>query len=539
MVTGLTEAAENIKPGCANEDRTLSRITWLLPVAFALFAGLWALRGVGTNNIVDTDAARHAMNGVFVRDLVASGQWAKPVEFGRYYYGRLPALSMPYHPPFFPVVEAFFFQVFGVSVLTARILVALFTAGALLLLCVLIRRTHGSVAVAVATVATFYAWRFTQVVASDTMLEFPSLLMAVTALLCFHRYAQDLSIRWALAFTIIAGAAVWTKQHAVFLGAVPFAYIVFVRRFQMLKSAGLWIASVLYAVQVLALNRLSQPFENTGPNQVAPSYEIVEIIVHNFGFYWDSTVHILGLPGALILAASTIAALITTIYRPDRELSLYLAWASCAFGVLLLLGPYDPRYMFYVYPPLAVITYDMLGRATGLLPHVRPSYVPVAAAIFFLAVTLRAPANYLTGPAEAAATVLTRSSKRVLYCGSTDGNFVFAVRALDPSLATTVIVGEKLPDEWRVPAAFDQFVQRYAVTDVVIEHTGRAQACDAIRLSPPSSLEITSTVPLTSSLPRWDGGSLSIYRVNRHQASSQETLTMPVPKIGTSVEVKF
>jgi hypothetical protein len=195
--------------------------------------------------------------------------------------------------------------------------------------------------------------------------------------------------------------------------------------------------------------------------------------------------------------------------------------------------------MFYVYPPLAVVTYDMLTRVTRFLPHVRPSYVPAAAAIFFVAITLPAPANYLTGPAEAAATVLARSSKRVLYCGSTDGNFVFSVRALDPSLATTVIIGEKLPDEWRVPAAFDEFVQRYAVTDVIIEQTGRAQACDAIRLSPPPSLDMASTVPLTSSLPRWDGGSLSIYRVNRHQGTPQEKLIMPVPKIGASVEVKF
>ena len=77
---------------------------YLLSVLFALLA----LRGVDADNVISADAARHAMNGAFVHDLIRDGKLTTPVEYGKYYYSHFPALSLPYHPPLFPVVESLF-----------------------------------------------------------------------------------------------------------------------------------------------------------------------------------------------------------------------------------------------------------------------------------------------------------------------------------------------------------------------------------------------------------------------------------------------
>jgi 4-amino-4-deoxy-L-arabinose transferase-like glycosyltransferase len=92
-----------------------------------LFFGL-ALYGVNRTDIVDTDAARHAMNGAFLYDLIRTGHLLHPITYAKAYYSQLPALSMPFHPPLFPSIEAIFFALFGVSLLTARVTVAVAVA---------------------------------------------------------------------------------------------------------------------------------------------------------------------------------------------------------------------------------------------------------------------------------------------------------------------------------------------------------------------------------------------------------------------------
>ena len=113
--------------------RPFQRQEWLGCAIIALcFAG-WGLRSVGGYNIIETDAARHAMNGVFLRDLVASGHFTDVLPFARAYYAHLPALSMPYHPPL-PLIEAVFFAIFGVNALAARLAIGLtvFLSGVIL-----------------------------------------------------------------------------------------------------------------------------------------------------------------------------------------------------------------------------------------------------------------------------------------------------------------------------------------------------------------------------------------------------------------------
>src|ERR1043165_10100694 len=61
-----------------------------------------------------SDVSRHALNGVFVHDLLATLP-LDPVDWAQQYYLRYPARTILFYPPPFYFISAPFFAVFGVS----------------------------------------------------------------------------------------------------------------------------------------------------------------------------------------------------------------------------------------------------------------------------------------------------------------------------------------------------------------------------------------------------------------------------------------
>ena len=65
-----------------------------------------------------SDAPRHALNGVFVKDLIAAMP-AHPGAWAMQYYVQYPALTILFYPPLFYAISAPFYALFGVSHATA------------------------------------------------------------------------------------------------------------------------------------------------------------------------------------------------------------------------------------------------------------------------------------------------------------------------------------------------------------------------------------------------------------------------------------
>ncbi len=169
-----------------------------------------------------------------------------PIAYGKYYYGRIPALSLPYHPPMFPLIESMFFAVLGVNVKAARLAVAFSVALSALLFYRLLRATHGSHLLAICSVLTSFSLRGSQYVANDVMLEFPALAFVLGALYCLRDIDRNYSLRRGLMFAVLAAAAAWTKQHAVFLGLLPFILIVLNRRWHFPRCLVLWPSGTFF-----------------------------------------------------------------------------------------------------------------------------------------------------------------------------------------------------------------------------------------------------------------------------------------------------
>ncbi len=525
----------------ASRDRARAFCAHAVPYLLALFFAIWALRGVTHADMTDRDAPRHAMNGALVHDFIRDGPFTDPLAYGRAYYTRLPATSLPYHPPLFPMLESLFYFVLGVNVSAARLAVAAAVGAAVLLMYRLVAATHSSQALAFAVTLTFFSWRWSQWLAADVMLEFPALALILASLFFIRRMDIDYPMRRGLAFALLAGGAVWTKQQAVFLGLVPFACVLLSRRFRLFRQKTIWVSSVVFGAVVLGLIALSLPLRGTGVNEVPSTARMTYAFAHHSRFYAKTLFAEFGL---LALAVPALALYFLIVPRLRKrglsETDVYLAWSACAFLLLTAIRPFDERYLFFVVPPLVLMLYDAARlSARRIAGPTAASAVLVAIASAVFAANLRTPRLYLDGPRDAAAAVLANSPRRILYCGPrTDGNFIFAIRSMDPDRRVIILRGDKLPPPTFARDAFEKFANRYGIESIVLEEIPMPAPWDPLPRAPAPSMILQKEVRLASS-DAAANGVLRIYRFTNPSPDPERVITVPVSRIGAEVQGRF
>ena len=90
-------------------------------VAGALFGG-----ALNVGEFWWTDEARHAMDGVWALDVMRDHPVWNLYDYTIRYFAQYPALGLNWYPPFFALIEAAVFSVFGISEFAARLTVLLF-----------------------------------------------------------------------------------------------------------------------------------------------------------------------------------------------------------------------------------------------------------------------------------------------------------------------------------------------------------------------------------------------------------------------------
>jgi hypothetical protein len=484
------------------------------PYLIGAFFALGALRGLDGGNPIHSDAPRHALNGAMIHDFLRSGRLGDPLGFARDYYGRLPAISIPYHPPLFPAVEALSYAVFGVNLGAARLTVAVAVLACAVLLFRLVEATHGSWALAAAVSVCFLSLPPSRFLAGDVMLEFPALAFTLGALLCLCDLPRRYGWRQALGFALLAGAAVWTKQQTVSLGLVPFLCVALGGGWRLLKEKPLWVSSALLAALVLLLLRLPVPETFRGYANEVPVHRLGWLLSHHVSYYLPMYVRDFGLPAALFVGGAAALALVRRLWKdaPPGDV-LYLAWVLGLALFLLLIGKVDDRYPFLAYPALVALGVLGLSRLSGLVGGARwAAAVPVAAAVVALAFHLRSPVPTMSGPAQAAEYVVRHSANRVLYCGQADGAFVFAVRAQTSYPGAEVVRGDRMPAADFAPDKVEAFARRHGIEYIVLEDNGTPRPWSALWGSPPASVVLEEEMPLRAYPHVLFNGTLRIYR---------------------------
>jgi hypothetical protein len=553
-MTSSPPGNKEILPDKFEADAAWKRIfNVLLPLLLAAFGLFWSLRWAGKSEVVFFDASRHATNGALILDLVRSHAFAAPVKFAQQFYARLPAISLPYHPPLFPAFEALMFGMFGVSTLTARVSIAILVAACCVLLYRLVVATHGSRALAACVVLTFLALPSPQWVGSDVMLEFPSLLPVLAALLCLR--GLDFSrLAPALGYAILAIAAVWTKQQTVFLLAVPFLYAAIGGRWYVFRRTAFWISmgSILAGAGAMyAVSKLANAASSTAwAHQDLGGFQSIYRSIWSHLVFYSSNLHVeIGWPGAVLFAAALGCYAIFRARDPlFADCDLYVAAIAGLLGLLVFMPFWETRYLFHVLPAMVVLGFTLLYKIGSLLFDRRFAWAVPALVSGLAFVYFGQQASWLSGPMEAARTVAGSGTRRVLYCGIEVGTYIFDTRALDSHPEVTIIRGDKLPEGLLGSERLVKFLHYYGIDRVVLErhekthNDGMARGCTALSENPPGALVLEREIPMPGNQP-WLAGEIRVYRVpgqaspGSNQPGRELTLPSTVLEGGVQIDL--
>lgn len=334
--------------------RSLRKHVAGLAVFIVLLAAAWWLEhqsGAIGASFTAPDAAAHYVTSLMIRDYVALGAPASPVEFAGDYYLHYPRVAFGIWPPLYHIVQAGWMLlvsynrpavVFFNAICTAVIGLMLFTA--------LRHRVGFALAFAPALTVIFLPLvaYVTGAVLADAFLT--ALIFAAT--LMYARYLDSGCMRHAVWFGLLASAAILAKYNGLALALLPVFAFLLRPRASMLRRLSFWMPALVVAVCCSPWYIANWPLVvyamERGPE---PDPTIASMCIALF----VALVRALGIP-LLILAA--IGAT-TRLKNPGGPPGLWISSvaAVCSVYAFHTFGypSDDPRYLLGAIPPLLIL----------------------------------------------------------------------------------------------------------------------------------------------------------------------------------------
>lgn len=391
-----------------------------------------------------SDAPRHALNGVFLHDLLANLPWRDPAGWAMQYYVQYPALTILFYPPLFYVVAAGFVAVLGVSHATLLIAVlAHFVAFAVGLHLLARRWLPAPIALAVALAGMaapgLALW------GRQVMLEIPSLTFAVWGMLVLRRYA-DTAAEGGRAWRLHLGlllllCAVYSKLSAIFLLPVA-AMILLAADPRAARRQRHWLAAVWAGLALLPAVWLTLRFGSANVQSVVAIADaaVPKWSVAGWTWYARQLPLLLGWP---LLVAALAGLGLVLLGRGGgapgaarrADLALVFGWLLVGYVFFSLIDLKEARHATLILPPLLLAAGLALAALAGRLPRTGIAGAALGAALLALTAvgTARnAPVPYFTGYREAALWLAGNAPRDavIVFSGKRDGSFVFNMRAL-------------------------------------------------------------------------------------------------------------
>lgn len=195
------------------------------------------------------DEPAHFVGAVMLRDWLVSSQWLKPMQFAENYYSFYPFFAIGCWPPGFYTLTAMVFLVFGVGRFQAVLLPGLFAAGTAWLIFRTLRRRMGAVP-AICVGSLYLALPETQRLASRVMVDHMTTFFAFGSALLLIRYLADGNARAGILSAIVSACAIMSKYSAFYLAVLPWAAVVFTRRFNLFRRWSFWVQPVILVLLV-------------------------------------------------------------------------------------------------------------------------------------------------------------------------------------------------------------------------------------------------------------------------------------------------
>jgi len=275
----------------------------------------------------EADAAAHYVTSLMVRDYLASGLPAPPLQYARDYYQHYPKIGLGHWPPMFYAIQAGWMLLFGISrtsvlafqaAITGLLATAMFAAA---------RREMPAV-LGAAAAGLLLVHPTTQRLAREVMSELLTATLIFLALWCWWRFLETEARRYAAAFGVLAGMALLTKGTAAMLVPVPILSLVLAGNYRLLGHRWFWLSGLLAGA-------IAGPWYAMAPGAMHER-AIPDVISANEAYVVRSGLRYLSLAGhgVAVWVAVGLAALIGG--RLLRRLPVRGIWAVGASALLAM-----------------------------------------------------------------------------------------------------------------------------------------------------------------------------------------------------------
>jgi 4-amino-4-deoxy-L-arabinose transferase-like glycosyltransferase len=417
---------------------TLAELAAVLLAAIAA-AALLFLSAPHEGEFWWSDSPRHALNGVFLRDLLMAMPWRDPAGFAMQYYVQYPALTILFYPPLFYVLSVPFVAALGVSHATLLIVV-LAHAVALVVGLHLLARRFAPPAIALAVALSALAAPGVALWGRQVMLEVPCMAFAVWGMLVLRRYA-DGGPAWRLHLgLLLLLCAIYTKFSAVFLLPVAALLLLAADPRAVLRRQH-WLAALWGMVALIPAVVLTLRFGAANTQSVTGIADAAVPRWSLAGWLWYGgempgllgwPLLAAGLAGLVVLVLGTRAA--ETAAERRADLALMFGWIAVGYVFFSLIDLKEARHATLILPPIllgAAIACAWIGRRFA-----RP-LAGAGTAVLLLgataAITARtAPVPFHAGYREAALWLAEHAPRDaiIVFSGKRDGSFVFNMRSV-------------------------------------------------------------------------------------------------------------
>jgi hypothetical protein len=467
------------EPG--SELRRFFQVTALL----AAFAFLMFMTSPTGGDFAWSDAPRHALNGVFLRDFLIAMPWQDPKQYAMDYYLRYPALTILFYPPLFSVFLAGSYSIFGFSHPVAQGTVAFFHLALGLAVYMLARRwmSHGyaiAAALLLAGAPEIAFW------GRQVMLDIPAYTWIALAAVAFLRYLDNGKNRYLWLTMALFAAALYTKQTSFFAAFAFTAGILASRGLRALRNRQLGAAAAALLVLLIPLFVLQLKFGQVNAASVLGGQGIDEsrLSVEKWIYYARQLPHQLGWPTVILAVTYLGGATMKPRWRLPRAQMIFLVtWFVAGYLIFSFITLHEPRHDLMALLPLPIFAVMAIKEIAGTRfrkPGLATAGLTAAASIAWSVMAY--PVHWVSGYSEAADVVLKQAPKNsvVLFSGYRDGSFIFNVRAggrpdisiarADKFLVRVSIMREHgIQDRNLNAGRIEELIKRHAIRYVVAE----------------------------------------------------------------------
>lgn len=432
------------------------------------------------------DEPSHVVGGLMVRDYIAHGLPAPPIEYAEAYYERYPKVALGHWPPVFYLVQAGWTLLFGVSRTSILVLMAVITSSLALLLAREIGRIFGPWPGVLAG-SVLIAIPQMQHQTAQVMPEVLLTVFAFVATVQFSRYLDTGHWRHSVAFAVLASLCILTKGTGWALALVPPAAILITRRVRLCIRPSLWAAAGVVALlcipwYVLAARFVRHVWIGSPGSTVYPLLNAL-----NTG---SELTRIAGWAGMALVAAGCVAFCTMPVYHRGAAGSLFASMFALLIAIWVFTAgvplEVEARKLIIAVPPMIIMAALGTCYLSRFIPARWRRVAPVlflVPAIAFVPGTFPIPRKANLGFVDAATVALTAAPPFIFLVSASaagEGAFIaeLAMRETDhrcvvlrasKTLASMDWNGNHYHALFHTPEEIDQYLDRRSVSLIVVE----------------------------------------------------------------------